>query len=222
MEGNPHLVARRDDEARGALQQAEGLGRRVAGQPSSRMPADPLRGHRIPAAEIRRGCGHVTGRRRRIVDAGDPDRRGVQSRLLQGEARQGPADAQPRHQRDVHRDDRALALRMERRPGEAAHRPRALRRDLVPGRCRAALHERHVRRAGEGAPADVHHRRQRAAGRVHAARDAALRGVAAGASSSPRTAAAIVRASARTTDSVAASSAAAATPFHSAVGWLCA
>ena len=222
MEGNPHLVACRHDEARGAVQQAERLGRRVAGQPPARMPAHALRGHRLSTAEVRRGLGHLTGRRRRIVDAGDPDRRRAQSRLLQGEARQGPADAQPRHQRDVHRDDRALALRMERRPREAIGRPESLRRDLVPGRRRAALHERHLRRAGERAPADVHHRRQRAAGRVHAARDAALRGVAAGASSSPRTAAAIVLASARTTDSVAASSAAAATPFHSADGWLCA
>ena len=222
MEGNSHLVARRHDEARGTLQQAERLRRRVAGQPAARMPAHAVRGHRVSAAEIGRGLGHVTGRRRRIVDAGDPDRRRIQPRLLQGEARQGSADAQPRHQRNVHRDDRALALRMERRRGEAAHRPRSLRRDLVPGRRRAALHERHVRRAGEGASADVHHRRQRAAGRVHASRDAALRGVAAGASSSPRTAAAIVLASARTTASVAASSAAAATPFHSADGWLCA
>ena len=222
MEGNPHLVARRDDEAGGALQQTERLGRRIAGQPSARMPAHAVRGHRVSAAQVGPGLGHVTGRRRRIVDAGDPDRGRVQSRLLQGEARQGPADAQPRHQRDLHRDDRALALRMERRPLEAARRPRSLRRDLVPGRRRAALRERHLRRAGEGTPADVHHRRQRAAGRVHAARDAALRGVAAGASSSPRTTAAIVLASARTTDSVAASSAAAATPFHSADGWLCA
>ena len=222
MEGNPHVVACRHDEARGAVQQAEGLGRRAARQPSARMPAHALRGHRLSAAEVGRGFGHVTGRRRRIVDAGDPDRRRVQSRLLQGEARQGPADAQPRHQRDIHRDDRALACRMERGPGETARRPRSLRRDLIPGRRRPALHERHVRRARQGASADVHHRRRRAAGRVHASRDAALRGVAAGASSSPRTAAAIVLASARTTDSVAASSAAAATPFHSAVGWLCA
>ena len=222
MEGNPHPVTRRHDEARRTLQQAQRLRRRAAGQPATRMPAHALRRHRVSAAEVRRGLGHVTGRRRRIVDAGDPDRRGVQSGLLQGEARQGPADAQPRHQRDVHRDDRALALRMERRRGEAARRPRSLRRDLVPGRRRAALHERDLRRARQGAPADVHHRRQRAAGRVHASRDAALRGVAAGASSSPRTAAAIVRASASTTASVAASSAAAATPFHSADGWLCA
>ena len=222
MEGNPHPVTRRHDEARCALQQAERFRRRAAGQPAARMPAHALCGHRVSAAEVGRGFGHVTGRRRRIVDAGDPDRRRVQSRLLQGEARQGPADAQPRHQRNVHRDDRALALRMERRRGEAARRPRSLRRDLVPGRRRAALHERDLRRAVERAPADVHHRRQRAAGRVHASRDAALRGVAAGASSSPRTAAEIVLASASTTASVAASSAAAATPFHSADGWLCA
>ena len=222
MEANPHLVACRHDEARRALQQAERLGRRVAGQPAARMPAHAVRGHRFSTAEVRRGLGDVTGRRRRIVDAGDPDRRRIQSRLLQGAARQGPVDAQPRHQRDVHRDDRALALRMERGPREAIGRPESLRRDLVPGRRRAALHERDLRRARQGAPADVHHRRQRAAGRVHAAGDAALRGVAAGASSSPRTIAAIVLASARTTDSIAASSAAAATPFHSAVGWLCA
>ena len=222
MEGHPHLVACRHVEARGAVQQAERFGRRVAGQSAARMPAHAVRGHRLSTAAVRRGLGHLAGRQRRLVDAGDPDRRRVQPRLLQGEAGQGSADAQPRHQRNVHRDDRALALRMERRSREAAHRPKALRRDLVPGRRRAALHERDLRRARQGAPADVHHRRQRAAGRIHAARDAALRGVAGGASSSPRTAAATVLASARTTDSVAASSAAAATPFHSADGWLCA
>ena len=223
MEGNPHVVACRHDEARRAVQQAERLGRRVAGQPAARMPAHAVRGHRLPAADGKaERRDHVACRRRRLFDAGDRHLGRLQPRLLQGEARQGPADAQPRHQRDVHRDDRALALRMERRPREAIGRPESLRRDLVPGRRRAALHERDLRRARQGAPADVHHRRQRAAGRVHAARDAALRGVAGGASSSPRTAAAIVLASARTTDSIAASSAAAATPFHSADGWLCA
>ena len=222
MERDPHLVARADDEACSAIQPAERLGWRPARQPAARMPAHALRGDRLSAAGVGRGLGHLTGRRRRIVHAGDPDRGRVQPRLLHGEARQGPADAQPRHQRNVHRHDRALALRMERRPREAARRPESLRRDFASGRRRAPLHERDLRRARPGAPADVHHRRQPAPGRVHAARDAALRAVAAGASSVPRAAAAIVRANARTTNRVAASSAAPATPFHSALGWLCA
>ena len=69
--------------------------------------------------------------------------------------------------------------RCEWNEGEARQhrRPRPLRRHLLPHRRRAALHERHLRRAGEGAPADVHHRRQPAAGRVHAGGDAPLRGV---------------------------------------------
>jgi len=206
MERDPHLVARADDEACSAIQPAERLGWRPARQPAARMPAHALRGDRLSAAGVGRGLGHLTGRRRRIVHAGDPDR----------------GRFQPRHQRNVHRHDRALALRMERRPREAARRPESLRRDFASGRRRAPLHERDLRRARPGAPADVHHRRQPAPGRVHAARDAALRAVAAGASSVPRAAAAIVRANARTTNRVAASSAAPATPFHSALGWLCA
>jgi len=222
MEGNPHLVARGHDEARRALSPPEGLRRRAAGQSPARMPAQALRGHRLPAAEIRRRGRDFPGRRLRVLDAGDPDRRGLQPRLLQGEARPRSADAQPRHQRDVHRADRPLARRMERGHAQGIRRPRPVRRDLVPGRRRAALHERHVRRAEQGAPADVRHRRQRAAGRIHAARDAALRGVAAGASSSPRASATNVLTSTSATKSVATASAAAATPFHSGSGWLCA
>src|SRR5688500_2228001 len=67
---------------------------------------------------------------------------------------------------------------MERRQRDAARRPRPVRRDLLPHRRGAALHERDLRRAGPRAPADVHHRRQPAAGRVHAARHEALRRVA--------------------------------------------
>jgi hypothetical protein len=222
MEGDSYLVARGNDEARRTLPQTERLGRRIARQPPARMQAQALRGHRFPAAAGRRRIGDFARWRLRLLDAGDPDRRGVQPRLLQGEARQGPADAQPRHQRDVHRDDRALALRVERRKCEAAGRPGPVRRDLVSGRRGAAVHERHVRRTEARAPADVHHRRQPAAGRVHAAGDAALRAVAAGASSSPRASAANVFTSATATNSVATSSAAAATPFHRPDGWFCA
>ena len=222
MERDSHVVARGDDEARRAVPEPEGLRRWAARQPPARVQAQALRGHRLPAAKGGCGIGDLTSRRRRVLDAGDPDRRRVQPRLLQGEARQGPADAQPRHERDVHRDDRALALRVERRERATARRPESLRCDLVSGRRRAPVHERHVRRAGQGAPADVHHRRQRAAGRVHAARDAALRGVAAGASSSPRASAANVFPSATATNSVATASATAATPFHSGSGWFCA
>ena len=222
MERDSYLAARRNDETRCALPQTERLGRRAARQSAARVQAQAVRGHRLPAAADERGIGDLAGRRLRVVDAGDPDRGRIQPRLLQGEARQRPADAQPRHERDVHRDDRALALRVERRKRAAACRPRPLRRDLVSGRRRAPVHERHVRRAGQGAPADVHHRRQRAAGRIHPARDEALRGVAAGASSSPRASAANVFTSATATNSIATSSAAAATPFQRPDGWFCA
>jgi hypothetical protein len=222
MERDSHLAARGNDEARRTLPQTERLGRRAARQPPTRVPAQALRGHRLPAAEVGCGIGDFAGRRRCVLDAGDPDRRRIQPRLLQGEVRQRPADAQPRHERDVHRDDRALALRVERREREAAPRPGPVRRDLVSGWRRAPVHERHVRRAEQGAPADVHHRRQPAAGRIHAARDAALRGVAAGASRSPRASAASVFTSATATNSVATNSAAAATAFQSTVGWACA
>src|SRR5258708_4745394 len=67
---------------------------------------------------------------------------------------------------------------MERGSGGGICRPRTTRRDLVPGRRRAALHERDLRRAREGAYPHVHHGRQRAASRVYARRDEALRGVA--------------------------------------------
>ena len=147
-------------------------------------------------------------------DAGDPDRRGLQPRLLQGQTRQGPADAQPRHERDLHRDHRALALRVERRRRDGARRPRAARRDLAAGGRGAALHERDLRRAAPRAHPDVRHRRRPAAGRVHAARDAALR----------RLAAARKRFFSRTneTKSVASRIAIPATDFHSGEGWACA
>src|SRR3989449_5359319 len=150
LERYSKLEPRRDDAARGALQGAEGLRRRPARQPAARVPAQALRGHRLSAADDRQRGNHVPSRRRRLRDAGDRDRRGLQPRLLQGEARQGPADAQPRHQRDLHPDHRQVALRVERGPGDGARRPGRARRDLVPGRRRAPLHERDLRRAGQG------------------------------------------------------------------------
>src|SRR6266480_3139595 len=112
------LEPRGDDAARGALQGPEGLRRRPARQPAARMPAQALRGDRLPAADDRQRGNHFPGRCRRLCDAGDRDRRGLQPRLLQGEARQGPADAQPRQQRDLHPDHRQVALRVERGPGD--------------------------------------------------------------------------------------------------------
>src|SRR2546426_9805553 len=150
LERYSKLEPRRDDAARGALQEPEGLRRRPAGQPAARVPAQALRGDRLPAADDRQRGNHLPSRRRRVGDAGDRDRRGLQPRLLQGEARQGPADAQPRQQRDLHADHRQVALRVERGPGDGARRPRSARRDLVPGRRRAPLHERDLRRAGQG------------------------------------------------------------------------
>ena len=222
MERDSPFVARRNAETRCAVPASQGLRRRAPRQSAARVQAQALRGHRLPAAECGRRIGDFARGGLRVLDAGDPDRRRVQPRLLQGEARQGPADAQPRHERDVHRDDRALALRVERRRRKAIGRPGSVRRDLVPGRRGPAVHERHVRRAETRAPADVHHRRQPAAGRVHAAGDAALRAVAAGASSSPRASAANVFTSATATKSAATSSAAAATPCHRPDGWFCA
>ena len=218
MEGDSNLVARGNDEARRAVPKTERLGRRIARQPAAGVQAQALCSHRLSAAESTRGIRDLASRRLRVLDAGDPDRRRVQPRLLQGEAGQGPADAQPRHERDIYRDDGSLALRVERRTCDAARRPRAVRRDLVSGGRGPPIHERHVRRTETRAPADVHHRRQRAASRVHAARDAALRGLAAGASSSPRASATNVLTSATATNSVATSSATAATPFHSGSG----
>ena len=218
MEAGPHLVARRHDEARRAVPALEGFGRRIARQPAPGMPPQALRGDRLPAAEVRRGGRHFARRRLRVLDARNPDCRRVQPGLLQGEARARAADAQPRHERDVHRDDGTLALRVERGRTHAVRGPRPVRRDLVPGGRRPALHERHVRRAEQGAPSDVHHRRQRAASRVHAARDAAVRAVATGASSSPRASATNVFTRTSVTASVAAASATAATPFQSGAG----
>src|SRR6267143_3198105 len=207
LERYSKLEPRRDDEARRALQGPEGLRRRAARQPAARVPAQALRSDRLPAAHDRQRGNHLPGRRRRLGDAGDRHRRGLQPRLLQGEAGQGPADAQPRYQRDLHPDHRQVALPVERGPGNAARRPQPPRRDLAPGRRCAPLHERDLRRAWQGARPDVHHRRQPAAGRVHAARDAALRTVF------QRT---------TTTKSVATASATAATSFHGIEGWLCA
>src|ERR1043166_3211543 len=125
LERAPYLVARRDDGANRAVQKTERLRRWAARQSAARVPAQALRGDRLPAADgPRLQRRDLAGGRRCVRDAGDRDRRGLQSRLLQGKARQGPADAQPRHQRDVYPVDRPLALRMERGRREAARRPR--------------------------------------------------------------------------------------------------
>ena len=106
--------ARRDDEARGALSTLKGSD---GGLPDSKLPEcrrklyavigfqPPMSESAAVTSPVGAGC---------LGDAGDLDRGGVQPRLLQGKARQGPADAQPRHQRDLHRHDRPLALRVER------------------------------------------------------------------------------------------------------------
>ena len=189
---------------RGALSHAEGFRRRTSRQQAARVPAQALRRDRLSAADVRERRGHIPGGRRRLVDAGDLDLRGLQPRLLQGQTRQGSAHAQPRHQRDLHRADRKVALRMERRRRHGVRRPRSLRRHLLPDRRGAALHERDLRRAEPRAPSDVHHRRQPAAGRVHARGDAPLRSVR------HRTA---------STKNVASSSVAPASPRHK--GWGC-
>ena len=79
------------------------------GLPDSDVPEchrDADRRDRLPAARgVQRGD-HLAGRRRRVGDAGDRHPGGLQPRLLPGQAGQGPADAQPRHQRDLHSDDR--------------------------------------------------------------------------------------------------------------------
>src|ERR1700694_1028131 len=115
LERYPKPEPRRDDEARRALQRPQGLGWRFAGQPAARVPAQALRGDRLSASDARHPGRHFPGGRRRLGDAGDRHCRGLQPWLLTGEAGQGPVDAQPRHQRNLHRHDRALALRMERR-----------------------------------------------------------------------------------------------------------
>src|SRR2546427_3084277 len=83
LERYSKLEPRRDDAARGALQGAEGLRRRPARQPAARVPAQALRGHRLPAADDRQRGNHLPSRRRRLGDAGDRARRGLQPRLLQ-------------------------------------------------------------------------------------------------------------------------------------------
>jgi len=173
----PRHIAQGDDEARRALQEIERHGRRAARFEDARLRAHSLQRHRLPAAQGGEERQAVTGRRHCRAPRGDQDLRRFQLGLLPRAARQGPDAAQPRHQRDLHPDHRQVALRVERGPGDGARGPAPARRDLVPGRRRAPLHERDLRRAGQGAPADVHHRRQPAAGRVHAARDAALRTV---------------------------------------------
>jgi len=52
----------------------------------------------------------IAGRRPCRTYGSDQDFRGVQSRLLPRQARQRADDAQSRHQRDIHPDDRHLAL----------------------------------------------------------------------------------------------------------------
>src|SRR5467141_2864572 len=94
LERYSKLEPRRDDAARRALQGPEGLRRRPARQPAARVPPQAVRGDRLSAANDRQRGDHFSGGQRRLRDAGDRDRRGLQPRLLQGEARQGPADAQ--------------------------------------------------------------------------------------------------------------------------------
>src|SRR3989449_3213403 len=64
LERYSKLEPRRDDAARGALQGAEGLRRRPARQPAARVPAQALRGDRLPAADDRQRCNHFSGGRR--------------------------------------------------------------------------------------------------------------------------------------------------------------
>src|SRR5262249_60854463 len=73
-----------------------------------------------------------------------------------------------------------VAPRGDARRREGAWRLRAARPDLAPGRRRASVHERHLRRAGSRAHPDVRDRRQRAPGGIHARRDDSLRGVGEG------------------------------------------
>ena len=167
------------------------------------MQAKAVRRYWFSTADDRKRGSHIPGRPGCFRHARHRHRRGLQSRLLQGEARARAADAQPRHQRDLHRHDRALALRVERRAGEAVGRPRPLRRHFLPGRRGAALHERHLERAGQGAPADVHHRRRPAASRIYPRSNAPLRRV---------------RQSTRSTAAAASSRVAAHTPRHSSAG----
>ncbi len=55
-----------------------------------------------------------TGRRRRRKARRHQDQRGLQPRLLQGQARQRADDAQSRHQRDLHLHDRQMARELGR------------------------------------------------------------------------------------------------------------
>src|SRR5581483_509843 len=80
----------------------------------------------------------------------------------------GADAAQPRHERDLHRDHGHLARELGERAGEdRARRPRAPRRDLVPRGRVAPLHERHQGPEEQAIDPDVHHRRRRAERRVH-------------------------------------------------------
>src|SRR5712692_3128668 len=96
LERYSKLEPRRDDAARRALQGPEGLRRRPARQSAARVPPQALRGDRLSASHDRQPGRHFPGGRSSFRDAGDRHRRGLQPRLLQGEAGQGPADAQPR------------------------------------------------------------------------------------------------------------------------------
>src|SRR6267143_2800553 len=83
LERYSKLEPRTDDAARGALQGPERLRRRPARQPAARVPPQALRGDRLSAADDRQRGNHLPSRRRRLRDAGDRHRRGLQSRLLQ-------------------------------------------------------------------------------------------------------------------------------------------
>src|SRR5882762_9671044 len=96
LERYSKLEPRRDDAARGALQGPEGLRWRPARQPAARVQAQAVRGDRLSASNDRQRGDHFSGGQRRLRDAGDRHRRGLQPRLLQGDRKQGPADAQPR------------------------------------------------------------------------------------------------------------------------------
>ena len=140
------------------------------------MPQQALRRHRLPAADEETRDTSPVG-----ADASAMPAIPIAEGFNLGYCKAKPGKGPLMHNHDTNETFIAMTgrWRCEWNEGDAMRirRPRSLRRHLLPGRRRAPLHERHLRRAGQGAPADVHHRRQPAAGRVHPRRDAALRSV---------------------------------------------
>ena len=124
------------------------------------------------------GVGQLAGRQERVGERRDPHLGGLQPRLREVQARQGRADAQPRHERDVRRDVRPLAS-CSGTKGRTLESLEVGRLDCIsfPPGCARRFENITRERARRRAHAALRHRRRRAAERVHPALDGARGGV---------------------------------------------